>query len=199
MAANGGESGVGAAGVRGGWPAGPAIRIGHGYDLHRLEPVAAAAGSGGVGQIARPLVIGGVAFPSDLGPVAHSDGDALMHAITDAILGALGMPDIGQMFPDRDPRWRGAASEVFLAEARRLALSGGWTVGNVDATVILERPKLGPRKEEIRENLARILGIGSERVNIKGKTHELAPGGAGDAAEKAIEAHAVVLMVRESS
>jgi len=162
------------------------VRIGHGYDLHRLAPTDCEGGQQG-----RPMVIGGVLLVHDLGPVAHSDGDALMHAITDAILGALGLPDIGQLFPDRDPRWKGARSEVFLTEARRLAAQAGWSVGNVDATVIVESPKLGSRKDEIRANLARILGIEVGCVNIKGKTHELA-----FAAESRIEAHAVALMVR---
>src|SRR6185436_1648729 len=107
----------------------PNIRVGHGYDLHRLAPF------GGAGaEVGRPMVLGGVPFESDRGPVAHSDGDALLHAITDAILGALGMPDIGQLFPDSDPKWKGAASEVFLKEAVQKASAAGWRVGNVDAT-----------------------------------------------------------------
>src|SRR5688572_1183799 len=98
---------------------GPGLRVGHGYDLHRLAPVGGAEGAGG-------LVIGGVRFDHEAGPVAHSDGDALLHAVTDAILGALGQPDIGQLFPDSDPRWKGQASGAFLAEARRLMQAGGW-------------------------------------------------------------------------
>ena len=162
---------------------GGAVRVGLGYDCHRLAPVA-----GGT-EIGRPLVIGGVEFQWPRGPVAHSDGDALMHAITDAVLGAAGLPDIGELFPDRDLRWRGARSEVFLAEAVRLAAERGWSIGNLDATVILEEPKLGPRKEEVRRHLARILGVGVERVNLKGKTHEL-----GGREEERIEAMAVVLL-----
>ncbi len=162
---------------------GPNLRIGHGYDLHRLE----AAGLG------RSLVIGGVLFPSDVAAVGHSDADALLHAITDAILGALALPDIGQLFPDTDEKWRGADSGVFLNEALRRATEAGWQVGNVDATVILERPKLGERKEEVRRNIARLLRIEPGRVNVKGKTHERVDAvGEG----RAIEAHAVVLLVR---
>lgn len=165
---------------------GPGVRIGHGYDLHRLELVAPA----GVG---RPLVIGGVRIESDRGPVAHSDGDALLHAITDAILGALALPDIGQLFPDNEPRHAGADSAAFLAEAVRLASEGAWTIANIDATVILERPKLSPHKQAIRGRLASILGIDVSAVNVKGKTHERVDAvGEG----RAIEVHAVVLLAR---
>ncbi len=161
------------------------FRVGFGYDSHRLVP---SAGSGAIG---RPLVIGGVLFRSEVGPRAHSDGDALMHAITDAVLGAAGLPDIGELFPDQDPRWKGAKSEVFLAEACRLAGERGWGIGNVDATVVVERPKLGPRKEEVRQNLARILRVDPAVVNVKGKTHEL-----DGRTDDLIEAMAVVGMVR---
>ncbi|MEL7472931.1 MAG: 2-C-methyl-D-erythritol 2,4-cyclodiphosphate synthase [Planctomycetota bacterium] len=162
----------------------PAIRVGHGYDLHRLEPHEA----GG-----RPLIIGGVPFEHDRGPIAHSDGDALCHAVTDAILGALGEPDIGQLFPDTDPRHAGEDSRVFVEEAARRAVAAGWRIGNLDATVILERPKIGRRRPEIRSVLAQSLGVEIERVNVKGKTHE-----AVDAVGEglAIEVHAVVLLVR---
>ncbi len=163
---------------------GPPFRIGQGYDSHRLAPV---------GGVVRPLVIGGIAFESPRGPVAHSDGDALMHAITDAVLGALGLPDIGQLFPDSDPRWNGAKSEVFLSDARRRAAEVGWVVGNVDATVIVDAPRVGPRKDQIRANLARVLGVDGACVNVKGKTHER---GDGSGADDLIEAMAAVLMVR---
>jgi 2-C-methyl-D-erythritol 2,4-cyclodiphosphate synthase len=176
----------------------PPFRIGHGYDLHRLEPLATPAADSAAGsadesvQVARPLVIGGASFEHDMGPVGHSDGDVLLHAVTDAILGALALPDIGQLFPDSDPRWAGADSGKFLAEAVRLAAGRGWIVGNLDATVILERPKLGGRKEEIRQNIARILNVETERTNIKAKTHERVDAvGEG----RAIEAHAVVLLI----
>lgn len=162
----------------------PALRIGHGYDLHRLEALAP-KGRG------RPLVLAGVRLESPTGPVAHSDGDALYHAITDALLGALALPDIGQLFSDRDPRWEGGDSALFLREAAAQAAARGWTVVNVDATVVLERPKLGPHKGAMRENIAAALGVGVDRVNVKGKTHE----GVDAVGEgRAVEAHAVVLL-----
>lgn len=160
-------------------------RIGHGYDLHRLEPLA----PNGAG---RPLVIGGVRFGHDRGPVGHSDGDALLHAVTDAVLGALGEPDIGQLFPDTDPRHEGQDSRVFLEEALRRMRAAGYALGNCDATIVLERPKLNPRKDEVRARLAEVMGVARERVNIKGKTHERVDAvGEG----RAIEVHAVVLLV----
>lgn len=163
----------------------PNIRIGHGYDLHRLAPLS------GAGERGRPMVLGGVRFVSEVGPVGHSDGDALLHAVTDAILGALALPDIGQLFPDTDPRWAGANSETFLAEALKLA--AGWRIVNLDATVVLEKPKIGAKKEEVRKNLARILGVDQGQVNIKGKTHERVDAvGEG----RAIEVHAVILLSR---
>jgi 2-C-methyl-D-erythritol 2,4-cyclodiphosphate synthase len=167
---------------------GPSLRVGHGYDLHRLAPVGGPEGG-------KPLVIGGIRFEHDCGPVAHSDGDALFHAITDAILGALGLPDIGRLFPDTDPRWAGADSAVFLREAGRRLTEGGWSIANLDATVVLERPKLGARKDEIRSSIARALAIDESRVNVKGKTHE---GVDAIGLGRAIEAHAVVLLVREA-
>lgn len=164
----------------------PPIRIGHGYDLHRLEPIA----PDGLG---RPFVLGGLAFEHDRGPVGHSDGDALLHAITDALLGALGEEDIGQLFPDTDPTHDGADSEIFLAAACRRVEEAGFEVGNLDATVILEQPKLGPRKKELRRRLATLLAVDPDRVNLKGKTHEKVDAvGEG----RAIEVHAVVLLIR---
>lgn len=162
---------------------GPNLRVGHGYDLHRLEP----AGPG------RSFVLGGVLLEADVAAVGHSDADALLHAVTDAILGALALSDIGQLFPDTDPRWKGADSAVFVGEARRRMQEAGWRVANLDATVVLERPKLAHRKEEIRANLARLLGVDVDCVNIKGKTHERVDAvGEG----RAVEVHAVVLLVR---
>lgn len=164
----------------------PPLRIGHGYDLHRLEPVQP-AGDG------RPFVLGGLAFDHDRGPVGHSDGDALLHAVTDAILGGLGLDDIGQLFPDTDPAWDGADSRVFLAAAVERMRMAGYEIGNLDATVILERPKIGPRKAELRQSLSELLGAPLERVNLKGKTHEKVDAvGEG----RAIEVHVVVLLVR---
>jgi 2-C-methyl-D-erythritol 2,4-cyclodiphosphate synthase len=137
------------------------------------------------------MVLGGVRFVSEVGPVGHSDGDALLHAVTDAILGALALPDIGQLFPDTDSKWAGANSETFLAEALKLA--AGWRIVNLDATVVLEKPKIGTKKEEVRKNLARILGVDQGQVNIKGKTHERVDAvGEG----RAIEVHAVILLSR---
>lgn len=162
-------------------------RIGHGYDLHRLEP-RAPAGAG------RPLVIGGIVFEHDRGPVAHSDGDVLMHAVTDALLGAIGAPDIGQLFPDNAPENEGRDSRAFLEEAVRRVRAAGWKIGNIDMTVICERPKLGARKREVVENLAHILGVAAADLNLKGKTHERVDAvGEG----RAIESHAVALLVRD--
>jgi 2-C-methyl-D-erythritol 2,4-cyclodiphosphate synthase len=162
------------------------LRVGHGYDLHRLEPIAP-AGRG------RPFVLGGVRLEHDQGPVAHSDGDALYHAITDALLSATGQPDIGQLFPDTDPRHDAQDSAVFLAAAVAKVQALGWEIGNIDATVILERPKLSPRKDEMRANIARLLGLPLDAVNLKGKTHEKVDAvGEG----RAVEVHCVVLMGR---
>lgn len=164
---------------------GPAFRIGHGYDLHRLEP-RPPEGSG------RPLILGGVTIDHDRGPVSHSDGDAVLHAVTDAVLGALGLPDIGQLFPDNDPQWEGASSDRFLLEAASRMQSAGYRVSNLDVTLILERPRLLPHKEEIRRNLALMLGVEIALVNIKGKTHERVDA-VGE--NRAVEVHAVVLLV----
>jgi len=168
----------------------PPIRIGHGYDLHRLEPLAP-LGSG------KPLVVGGVGVPQDsdrpIGPAAHSDGDALLHALTDAILGAVALPDIGQLFPDGDPANKNGDSARFLAEAVRLMRAAGWRLANVDLTVLLQAPKLSQHKIAIRERIAPMLDLPVDRVNLKGKTGEHI-GPVGEA--RAIEAHAVVLLVR---
>jgi 2-C-methyl-D-erythritol 2,4-cyclodiphosphate synthase len=174
------------------------VRIGHGYDLHRLEPLAMARASAVGGRPVRPLMIGGVTVEGPgvggvaVGVVAHSDGDVLLHAATDALLGAIGEPDIGQLFPDTAAENAGRDSAVFIAEAVRRVKAAGWEVGNLDATVVLERPKLSPVKGKIRANLARLLGVGEERVNIKGKTHE----GVDALGEgRAVEAHVVVVLV----
>ncbi len=164
----------------------PAFRIGHGYDLHRLEP-RPPEGPG------RPLILGAVELEHDRGPVSHSDGDAVLHAVTDALLGALGEPDIGQLFPDTDPQWEGASSDQFLLEAATRVGSAGYRVSNLDVTVILERPKLLPVKERIRQNLARLIGVDARLVNIKGKTHEKVDA-VGE--NRAVEVHAVVLLER---
>jgi 2-C-methyl-D-erythritol 2,4-cyclodiphosphate synthase len=163
-----------------------AFRIGHGYDLHRLDQCVP-MGNG------RPFVLGGIRFDHDRGPVAHSDGDVLMHAVTDAILGALGEPDIGQLFPDTAPENDGRDSRVFLEEAVRRMKAAGWAIGNMDMTVICERPRMGPRKKEVVQNLAHILGVPAGHLNLKGKTHERVDA-VGE--ERAIEAHVVVLLAR---
>ena len=163
----------------------PPYRIGHGYDLHRLEP----NDEHGPG---RPFVLGGVEIEHDRGPVAHSDGDALLHAVTDALLGAIGAPDIGQLFPNDDPRHESEDSRVFLVEAARRVREAGYAIGNLDATVICEAPKLSPHKHLMRTNIAAGLDVPVDRVNVKGKTHERV-----DAVgrNEAIEVHCVVLLV----
>lgn len=138
-------------------------------------------------------MLGGVTLPHTHGPISHSDGDALYHAITDALLGAIGEPDIGQLFPDTDPRHESQDSRDFLAEAGRRVHAQGLRVVNLDATIILEKPKLSPVKEQMRHNIANVLGIESARVNLKGKTHEKVDAvGEG----RAVEVHCVVLLAR---
>lgn len=154
-------------------------RIGHGFDLHRLEP-------------GHDLVVGGVKFDHDRGCVAHSDGDVLYHAVTDAILGALGQDDIGQLFPDSDPAWKDADSVVFVREAYKRMAAAGYVIGNLDCTVILQCPKLGPHKDTIKANLAGLLGCELSQVNLKAKTHEEVDA-LGE--NRAIACHAVVLLV----
>lgn len=163
-------------------------RIGHGYDLHRLEP-RPPAGKG------RRLILGGVAFPDHpLGPISHSDGDAVYHAVTDAILGALALPDIGQLFPDDDPRHESADSAVFVKAAADRLAAFGYILGNIDITLICEGPKISPHKQQMIENIARLLHCESAQINLKGKTHEKVDAvGEG----RAVEVHAVVLLVRQ--
>ncbi|XP_043717725.1 2-C-methyl-D-erythritol 2,4-cyclodiphosphate synthase, chloroplastic-like [Telopea speciosissima] len=157
------------------------FRVGHGFDLHRLEP-------------GYPLIIGGINIPHERGCEAHSDGDVLLHCVVDAILGALGLPDIGQIFPDNDPKWKGAASSVFIKEAVRLMNESGYELGNLDATLILQRPKLSPHKEAIRANLSELLGVDPSVVNLKAKTHEKVDS-LGE--NRSIAAHTVVLLMRK--
>ncbi len=177
--------------------AAPTIRIGHGYDLHRLEPHPP-TGNG------RAMIVGGVHLPDPpagawregvggpVGPVGHSDGDVLYHAVTDALLGAIAQQDIGQLFPDTDPAHENRDSADFVVEAVKRVHAAGYSVTNLDTTVILERPKIGPLKVQIRENLARLLKLPINCVNVKGKTHEKVDAvGEG----RAIEAHAVVLLM----
>ena len=165
-------------------------RIGHGYDLHRLEPLA----PGGEGK---PLILGGIRFDHDpgfdRGPVGHSDGDALLHAITDAILGALALPDIGTLFPDSDPANKGRDSAEFLDEAMRRCRDAGYRVSNLDGTVVLERPRVIPRKSEMVQRIASLVRARESDINVKGKTHERVDAiGEG----RAVEAYAVALLIR---
>lgn len=137
----------------------PDVRTGLGWDSHRLT-----AG--------RPLVLGGVRIESELGLDGHSDADVLTHAVIDALLGAAGLGDIGEHFPDTDERWRGADSIALLRHVAGLVGGDGWTIGSVDATVVLERPKLQPHKGEMETRLAAAIGIDAARVNVKATTAE---------------------------
>ena len=146
-------------------------RTGLGWDVHRLARN-------------RPLILGGIAIPAEAGLEGHSDADVLAHAITDAILGAAALGDIGMHFPDTDPRWKGAGSLMFLAHARDLARARGWRIVNVDSTVILERPKLKDYRDAIRRQLAAALELDVDRVSVKFKTAEkVGPVGEGRSAE----------------
>lgn len=159
-------------------PALPALRIGEGWDLHRLVP-------------GRPLMLGGVEVPSDLGEEAHSDGDVLLHAVVDALLGAAALGDIGTHFPPSDPRWKGADSRELARKAAALVRAAGWEPLNLDCTVVLERPKLGPWKDAMRDSMAAVLGLGRGSVSVKAKTSE----GVDAAGERrAVEARAAVLL-----
>ncbi|GMH09372.1 hypothetical protein Nepgr_011213 [Nepenthes gracilis] len=157
------------------------FRVGHGFDLHRLEP-------------GYPLIIGGISIPHDRGCEAHSDGDVLLHCVVDAILGALGLPDIGQIFPDSDPKWKGAPSSVFIKEAVRLMHEAGYELGNLDATLILQQPKVSPYKEAIKANLSELLGADPCVVNLKAKTHEKVDS-LGE--NRSVAAHTVVLLMKK--
>jgi 2-C-methyl-D-erythritol 2,4-cyclodiphosphate synthase len=136
-----------------------AARAGIGYDSHRFVP-------GG------PLLLGGVRIPADVSLAGHSDGDAVAHALTDAVLGAAGAGDIGEMFPDADPANRGRDSLEMLRAAVSRVRETGWAVHQVDVTIITESPRIGPHRQAMRAQLARVLGIDAARVNIKGKTNE---------------------------
>ncbi|MCB9831079.1 MAG: 2-C-methyl-D-erythritol 2,4-cyclodiphosphate synthase [Planctomycetes bacterium] len=158
------------------------MRIGTGYDIHRLGPE-------------RKLVLGGLEIPFDRGLIGHSDGDAVLHAITDAALGAAGLPDIGELFPDDDPAFAGADSAVLLAAAMGRVRERGLEVGNVDLNVIAERPKLKPYKIAMRDRIAAILEVEPERVSVKAKTREKL-GAVGR--NEAIEVHCVILLEERS-
>ena len=154
------------------------IRIGQGWDVHRLV-----AG--------RPLILGGVTIPFDKGLLGHSDADALLHAITDAILGAAGLGDIGRHFPDTDASFKGADSRALLREAYRRVQAAGWQLGNIDASILVQAPKMAPHIPAMVANIAADLGVAQGQINVKAKTYEkLGPVGAGDS----IEAQAVCLL-----
>jgi 2-C-methyl-D-erythritol 2,4-cyclodiphosphate synthase len=156
-------------------------RSGLGWDSHRITP-------------SRALILGGVAVECEFGLEGHSDADILLHAITDAVLGAAALGDIGMHFPDTDPRWKGAGSVQFLQHAVQIAAQQGFALVNVDSTVILERPKLKDYRQQIRESVAAALGLDVSRVSVKFKTAEkVGPVGEGRSAE----AQAIVLLKRE--
>jgi 2-C-methyl-D-erythritol 4-phosphate cytidylyltransferase/2-C-methyl-D-erythritol 2,4-cyclodiphosphate synthase len=157
-----------------------ALRIGNGYDLHRLTE-------------GRPLVLGGIVIPSDKGLAGHSDADVVCHAVTDAILGAVAGGDIGRHFPDTDPAWKDADSLALLTRAVRIVGDAGFSVVNVDVVVIAERPKLAPYIDVMRASLSRALGVDVERVSVKGKTNE---GVDSTGAGVSIAVHAVALLSR---
>lgn len=155
------------------------FRIGQGHDLHRLVE-------------GRRFLVGGVEIAHERGPLGHSDGDVVLHALCDAILGALALGDIGRHFPDTAAEFKGADSAVLLAEACRRVREAGWAVGNVDATIVAQAPKMAPHIPAMRERIAACLGVAAAQVNVKAKTAEkMGPVGEG----RAIEARAVCLLV----
>ena len=156
-------------------------RIGQGYDVHRLV-----AG--------RPLILGGVTVPFERGLLGHSDADVLLHAVMDALLGAAALGDIGHLFPDTDPRYAGADSRELLREVAKVLAEAGYAVGNVDATLVAQRPRIAPYVPQMRENLASDLGLALDAVSVKATTEEgLGFTGRGEA----MAAHAVALIWRE--
>jgi 2-C-methyl-D-erythritol 2,4-cyclodiphosphate synthase len=156
------------------------FRIGQGWDSHRIET-------------GRPLILGGVKIPSEFGLAGHSDADVLFHAVTDSLLGALALGDIGMHFPDTAPEWKDAASEAFLRHTLALVSKHGYAIANVDSTIVLERPKLKDFRTAIRDNLARVLELSADCVGVKFKTAErVGPVGEG----RSCEAQAAVLISR---
>jgi len=153
------------------------MRIGYGFDSHEFKP--------GI-----PLIIGGVKLDHEKGLGGHSDGDVLLHAITDALLGAIAGPDIGSLFPPSDPQWKGADSAVFLREALKRTAAAGYSLVNLDSTLILAAPKIGPHAAAIRKHVAELCGIPEDCVGIKAKTPE------GMGTDNAAIAHATVLLQR---
>ncbi len=158
----------------------PVIRVGEGWDTHALVT-------------GRPLILGGVTIPHTHGLLGHSDADALLHAITDALLGAAGLGDIGRHFPDTDPAFKGADSILLLQHAASVVRAQGWQVGNIDATIVAQAPKMAPHIPAMRERIAVALGLGADAVNVKAKTAEKM-GPVGEL--QAIEARAVCLLYK---
>ena len=156
------------------------IRIGQGWDIHALV-------SG------RPLILGGITIPHSHGLLGHSDADALLHAITDALLGAAGLGDIGHHFPDNDPQYRGVDSRILLGRVLQTITTAGWEIGNLDATIIAQAPKLAPHLPRMIESIAQVLQLDASAINVKAKTAE-GFGAVGRA--EAIEVQAVVLLSR---
>ena len=156
----------------------PEIRIGYGWDSHEFKR--------GI-----PLKIGGVTIPFDKGLGGHSDGDVLLHAITDALLGAIAGPDIGSLFPPSDPQWKGADSDVFLQEALKRVRSAGYGVANLDSTLILAAPKIGPHSAAIRQRVAELMDLPPDCIGIKAKTPE------GMGTDNAAIAHVAVLLTKK--
>ncbi len=155
------------------------LRIGNGYDIHKLVRD-------------RPLILGGIQIPHELGLLGHSDADVLTHAIMDAMLGALSLGDIGHYFPPTDPQWAGADSLVLLTQVHQLIKNQGWQIGNIDTVVVAERPKLKPHIEKMRDRLATVLELAPNQIGIKATTNEkLGPVGR----EEGICAYAVILLV----
>lgn len=157
------------------------FRIGHGYDVHRLVPE-------------RDLILGGVTVPFEKGLLGHSDADVLLHAVCDALLGALALGDIGKHFPDSDPQYAGIDSRLLLSRTAELIREKGWQIGNVDATVVAQAPRLSPYIQEMRENIATVLDLPLDAINVKATTEEhLGFTGEG----LGIAAHAVCLLFRD--
>ncbi len=154
------------------------LRIGQGYDLHRLVPE-------------RDLIIGGVKIPHDKGLLGHSDADVLCHAIIDALFGAVAAGDIGRHFPDTDPAFKGADSIKLLQEAGKILTEKGFKIVNIDSTIIIQKPKMAPHTDKMRENIAQTLNIRTDEVSVKAKTNE---GADSTGKEEAVQAFAVVLV-----
>jgi len=157
------------------------LRVGLGFDVHRLVP-------------GRPCILGGLALPHPAGPDGHSDGDAVLHALADAILGAAGLDDLGTLFPPDDPRFKDADSRALLREAVARAATAGWRIVNVDLAIVADAPRIGPHRAALRASIAQALGVPAELVNLKGKSTE---GLGALAGGKGIAVQAVCLLERD--